>query len=376
MNPLQPQVSDCNVEEFKCNGRSNVKRVDAPGVPSGAKVGRNSINITLLGTDSSLAHVVELAVSKQAEATGAGKATVRVTVPSGISSSQVDNLNLGTAYYIRCRAVGVNGVLGQQSKWSDLVDLPCPEGAMCGTKGALEGVAIANVFPLPEYYRVPWAKDNLTFALCNASGAKCVGGENETCINGTMGPFCSECLPNYARTGAGKCDKCMESASQNFAFVGAAIAGIAVVAYLVRGTLKAEGNPSDVSVGVIKIGMRHFQLAAMAASFPLEWPSQINGMFALMSTASSAGDQAVALDCQLGDAVVPGSDSLYFGSMVAAKALFGFIMPPLLIAGFAAFWIVYTRYVEGRPFGDRGSRGDASDGTHQSSLKTRLIVST
>ena len=96
-------------------------------------------------------------------------------------------------------------------------------------------------------------------------------------------------------------------------------------------------------MGVIKIAMRHFQLAALAASFPLEWPSAVSGMFAFMHTASSAGDQAVALDCQLGSYVVPGSGSLYFGSMFAAKALFGFIIPPLLIVGFAVFWVVYTR---------------------------------
>ena len=405
-------------------------------MPTATKVGRNSINVTLRETNSLLPHVIELAVSKQAELIGADKATVRITVGPGLSTFLVDNLHLGTAYYIRSRAVDAGGVLGQQSKWSDQVELPCPEGAMCGAKGTLEGVAITNVFPLPEYYRVPWAKDNLTFALCSASGTKCVGGKNETCSDGTTGPFCesrqkayiitstrnsrglralayccsrlllpthanetgSECLPNYARSGPGKCDKCMQPALQNFAFLGAVVAGIGTVAYLIRGTLKAEGNPSDVSMGVIKIGkspylitreklrltetlfaragMRHFQLAAMAASFPLEWPPQINDMFAVMSTASSAGDQAVALDCQLRDVVVPGSSSLYFGSMFSAKSLFGFLTPPLLIAGFAVFWVLYTRYFEGRPFGDRGSRGNVGDGTHQSSLKTRLIVST
>ena len=127
------------------------------------------------------------------------------------------------------------------------------------------------------------------------------------------------------------------------AFVAGIMVGTGAVAFLVRGTLKARGSPSDVSMGVIKIAMRHFQLAALAASFPLEWPSAISGMFAFMHTASSAGDQAVALDCQLGSRVVPGSGSLYFGSMFAAKALFGFIIPPLLIVGFAVFWVVYTR---------------------------------
>ena len=62
---------------------------------------------------------------------------------------------------------------------------------------------------------------------------------------------------------------------------------------------------------MLKIGLRHFQLAAMAASFPLTWPQQISGMFSVMNTASSAGDQAVALDCQLAWVSLEGSELLW-----------------------------------------------------------------
>ena len=130
--------------------------------------------------------------------------------------------------------------------------------------------------------------------------------------------------------------------------------------------------------------MRHFQLASLAASFPLEWPDAISGMFAVMQTTSSAGQQVVALDCQLGSSVVPGSGSLYFGSMFAAKSLFSFIIPPLLIVGFAVFWVAYTRLVEGREFGEKtvdttrdSNEGDGQDeGIYQSSFTTRIVVST
>lgn len=239
------------------------------------------------------------------------------------------------------------------------------------------------------YYRVGWAANgtNMSFARCSIK-ENCLGGKgsSESCLVGTTGPFCESCMPDFARSGSGKCTKCLPPGQQNAAFAAGIIVGTAAIAFLVRGTLKAQGSPSDVSMGVIKIGMRHFQLAALAASFPLEWPSEIGEMFAFMHTASSAGDQAVALDCQLGSSIVPGSGSLFFGSMFAAKALIGFIIPPLLIAGFAVFWVVYTRLYEGRAFGDKtlkssrdqeGSGGESNGpNAYQSSFTTRLVVST
>ena len=62
------------------------------------------------------------------------------------------------------------------------------------------------------------------------------------------------------------CAKCMEPGLQNLLFLAGVALGTAAIAFLVRGTLKARGSASDISVGIMKIGMRHFQLVSLAAS--------------------------------------------------------------------------------------------------------------
>ena len=110
-------------------------------------------------------------------------------------------------------------------------------------------------------------------------------------------------------------------------------------------------------------------------------------MFSFMHTASSAGDQAVALDCQLSSFISPASSSFYFRSLVAAKAFISLVIPPLLIAFFSAFWVFYTKCVEGAQAQETeenehenmdGDQQTGSQGTRPSSrasLATRLIVS-
>ena len=60
----------------------------------------------------------------------------------------------------------------------------------------------------------------------------------------------------------------------------------------------------------------------MAASFPLQWPSQLQDMFNFMTNMSGAGFLGgIGLDCQLASMISPESPSLYFRSLIAAKGL-------------------------------------------------------
>ena len=64
------------------------------------------------------------------------------------------------------------------------------------------------------------------------------------------------------------------------------------------------------------------QLVSMVASFPLQWPSQLQDMFNVMNEASGAGFLGgIGLDCQLASLISPESPLLYFRSLVAAKGL-------------------------------------------------------
>ena len=361
------KITDCDTEKLECNGTSKRPREPAPDPPRATKTGKNEVVVNIVASPS-LPAIAELAVSKEAKLVGAENATRIVHVPSGVSSFNVSGLNLGTSYYARLRYVDDAGIHGMASEWSDAVMIPCPEGADCVTGDGIEGLPISQIFPKDEYFRITWAGDNITFARCNSSGKRCRGGALEGCADGTTGPFCTECLPNYARSGPGNCDQCMDPVRQNLVFLAGAVLGLTFVAYIVNRTLTAKGSPSDVSVSFLKVGMRHFQLVSMASSFPLEWPVEIGSMFAFMNTASSAGDQAVALDCQLGSHIDAGSESLFFGSVFATKTIAGYLFPPILVTSFALFWVLYFFLVEGRQFGDKRPG--------MSSLKTRLIVST
>ena len=381
----------CKTELEMCNGTARVPRPEPPGSFEIVDIDFSSLSIRLPDNGAAATngafYAAELAVSKEARSRGLENATVFESSQSGEQFIRVTNLNVGTSYYVRLRFVDRSGLVGRAGEWSDAVEFRCPDGAWCGDRGQEEGVPASAIVAMPSYFRIPWAPNNFTFVKCNASTTEgksmCLGGNGSACGDGTTGPFCSVCLPGYSKSWSGDgCDECLPPSQQNAAFAGGTVFGVAVVAFLVRNTLKAQGNPSDQSVGVLKIGLRHFQLASMAASFPLAWPPQLESMFSVMNTASSAGDQAVALDCQLASSISASSPLLWLRSLFAAKALAGFLVPPILIAIFLAFWVAYGALVEG-PRSDKAERAQTSTNSeledpdnYRSTPRTRMIVST
>ena len=250
---------------------------------------------------------------------------------------------------------------------------PCPEGGYCGN--ALEGVQAQEVVALQGFFRVLWAPNPfisanvevrggreqrgeeegdestktsvedvcLTFNPCRIA-SNCLGAPNqeEGCKMGTTGPLCSKCKKHFTKSGTGFCTKCMPSATQNLLFIAGALVGLSGLIFMINGTLNAQGRAGAVSMGILKVGMRHLQLASMAASFPLQWPGPLRTMFAAMDTASSAGDQAVSIDCQLEETS---------GAFVA-KASLAYTLPLFLVMGFFVVWALYAIYERHRDGAD------------------------
>ena len=223
--------------------------------------------------------------SMQAFSLGLGDATRIVNSKSRAGSILFAELNLGTSYYARLRFFTSAGVVSMFSAWSDPVPLPCPDGALCGTSA--EGVPAAQVTALPKYFRVPWAADNFTFVRCDSigDGENCLGGGgNGTCRNGTTGMFCSGCPAG--RTGL-----------EWLGLRAAALVFEVALCVLVSKTLRAEGKARDLQVGILKASIRYFQLAALAVSFPIAWPSGLTLFIMLMDTITSAAIGVSVLFC-------------------------------------------------------------------------------
>ena len=190
-----------------------------------------------------------------------------------------------TEYFIRVRPVDLDngGLEGLPSFWSAPARVECPTGAYCGEGG--DGVPSAAVEADKGFFRVPWAQNNLTFAACNVRES-CLA--NETCAEGSTGPMCDLCQPGYTKAGGLKCRRCLSEPLQSLYVSGAVVAGIIFLAVMIFNTLRQKGNAGDPRVGMLKAGLRYFQLAALAASFPLQWPPEVKELFGFMNGVTSA----------------------------------------------------------------------------------------
>jgi hypothetical protein len=192
---------------------------------------------------------------------------------------------LSTEYFIRVRPVDLDngGLVGLPSFWSAPAGVECPKGAYCGEGG--DGVPSTAVKADKGFFRVPWAQKNLTFAACNVPES-CLA--NETCAEGSTGPMCDLCQPEYTKAGGVKCRRCLPEPLQSLYVSGAVMAGIIFLAVMIFNALRQKGNVGDSRVGMLKAGLRYFQLAALAASFPLQWPPEVKGLFGFMDGVTSA----------------------------------------------------------------------------------------
>ena len=146
--------------------------------------------------------------------------------------------------------------------------------------------------------------------------------------------LCHGCSKLYKRLGTDECAKCPSSV-QNWGFmVLGGLVILAVVMLIVSTTINSAGK-QKISETVQKIMLNHLQVAALARSFPLRWPADLQWMFEVQGAISTLGDHLINPDC----AVDTDSEALMF-----YQKQIGFAFVPFftLIVGFA-FWYAWGK---------------------------------
>ena len=249
---------------------------------------------------------VFLSVTKEAypsRVAGTLSRQTTVNVRDGIAN--FTDLNFETSYYACLYAISQGNISSNAGAWSDPVRFPCPSGGDCvGDGGTSEeyGVPHCEVRAQPGFFPVDWATTiNTTFARCPVE-KNCLGGKvsNASCRVGTKGAMCDLCLKGYSKAGSSLCRPCSEESVQILYAILGSLAGLAGLGAIIFLTLQGKGRASSLGVGIGKSGLRYFQLASLAASFPLEWPRELSALFGIMNIASSAAGDVLSVECSVG----------------------------------------------------------------------------
>ena len=249
--------------------------------------------------------------------------------------------------------------------------VPCPDGASCDALTPWFGVNA-----LFGYYRVPILSNNLTesenpanFERCLFAGA-CLGARNtdfakqffkttdathdyalynmdmkndtifEECNEdygfNTTSRLCHTCAFNHRRMGRHRCSRCPASAELNWVLMLlGAIITIVLLSILVKLQIEASGK-TNVSALIQKSIINYFQVAALFASFPLEWPKSIRDFFEIQGAVSTVGDYLLNPDCA---APYSTAAKLFYDKQI------GYLMlPPCLVVIIYIFWKLFARF--------------------------------
>ena len=287
------------------------------------------------GTDPVLRVRVQLSVTKEIQGWSelAQNLSRTSTVKASDGSATFSDLRFEATYYARLFAISERGIESNAGDWSDVIRFDCPKGGYClGDSSESEeyGISYSEVKPSNGFFRVDWAANasNLTFAACPVP-ENCLGGQglNESCVHGTRGPLCEMCAPGFSKAGSSRCRRCSSEVVQVVYAVFGVLAGVGGLGVLIVLTLRNRGEASSLGVGIFKSGLRYFQLASLAASFPLEWPSFLSDLFGVMNLASSAAGDVLSVECSV-------------GTNFLTNARITFLLPVALGIGLAAMWIL------------------------------------
>eukprot|EP00944_MAST-04C_sp_MAST-4C-sp1_P013611 g13611.t1 len=226
--------------------------------------------------------------------------------------------------------------------------IKCPDGSSCD--GPVRWTGVKAMFGM---WRVPWKKrlDPELFLPC-LRPLSCLGSanakfyasidtetkknskvdNNETCSDFHTGILCAECKVGAWRDSNYKCNECIQDKGLHIAFLSVLITvSLAIICFVVYGTIRKGGKGRSIEIQIARISLNHFVIAAAAATFPLEWPSEILSLFHTMSFVS-------------GDAVGSGFNICFQdASSFRPVQLWGIIVAlviPLVLLLWVLFWNV------------------------------------
>ena len=109
---------------------------------------------------------------------------------------------------------------------------------------------------------------------------------------------------------------------------------LTIVGFVIRRTLMTKEREGRTEVMIMKIGVSHLQTIALAASFDLQWPENVQNFFASIDTASSVSPNVVSVDCLVDRTSVIGERTFY------VKTAMILLAPLFFIGGIALFWML------------------------------------
>ena len=216
---------------------------------------------------------------------------------------------------------------------------PCKDGADCSG----EAIGVAGTLPaLPGYWQVPWnalgkgdgqwGQRCIIEEVCNATG----------CAPPHAGPLCGMCEKG-ARHGTGReCVPCPEDGAKELQMVGILLLASVALAYLIYDGVVGAGNIEESGVLpfhtlALRTLISYLQVASMIQLYELKLPAAVEGLIAVETVASSAGDTMVGIDC------VTSASPM---DVLVAKQVIVSLAPIVLFCALALFHVV--RVLAGR----------------------------
>eukprot|EP00949_MAST-11_sp_MAST-11-sp1_P001679 g1679.t1 len=194
----------------------------------------------------------------------------------------------------------LNDTYTEFSKWTCEV---CPKGAVCD---AVTDATWSSVIAREGYYRMPGPAPQ-AFVKCETASA-CVGfpskgNMTEGCntIDGFADKLlCARCLPRYAKSSAGFCQKCVNAFG---IFLFGIFCFFAFIIYLfmqMQSAMKTNsGESNTIDMDLLKILMNSFYCFGVLTSFPISFPSTMSPFLMLGKTVTSAGSDIMSVECLL-----------------------------------------------------------------------------
>ena len=203
--------------------------------------------------------------------------------------------------------------------------IDCPSGAQCSQKGLFMPLNAAG------YYQI----DNDTYLPCEPANACLQGsssaGQINTCAAGYTGLRCGQCGKSYYRSGQ-TCVQCpkFDYSPELVAFITiVAVSGLAALMYSVR----------RWDVGVASIAITYLQTLGILATFNLNWPMALLGIFNVMSITNLNVD-LIAPECISGSEMEQTAYELKYYLTLGIPIMVGMV----LLTCYIANW-VYVKIV-------------------------------